>query len=221
MRAQSVTARAGFELDGGERRESTTLGVSGTTTVEAIPRADPAMTPIQVVPTAAEVVGFLLYDWGVVVPATVVVLVVSKFDLLFPVVGFLYPETRPGTRRVVARLAEVALWLSVPLVVSTRIDLEAVFGAGIGAVFVAYLVRDPLKDSLSDFVAAATIASNRRIHPGVRIRLPDEGVEGVVEDIDTDEVHVRLDDGDLTHVPNGEFVDARWTTVAEDPDRAN
>lgn len=165
--------------------------------------------------TTEELVDFLLFDWGVVFPAVVVVALVSKFDLLRPVVAYLYPETRTGTRRVVARLSEVALWLSVPLVVSTRVDLQAVFGAGIGAVFLAYLIREPLKDSLSDFVAAATIASNDRLRPGVRVRLPEHDIEGVVETIDTDEVHVRLDDGDLTHVPNHQIVDNRWTTVTE------
>ena len=70
--------------------------------------------------------------------------------------------------------------------------------------------------SLSDFVAAATVASNERLRPGVRVRLPDHDVEGVVEAIDTDEVHVRTDDGDLTHVPNGDFVGERWTTVNEE-----
>lgn len=168
----------------------------------------------QVPPTTTDrLVGFLLFDWGVVFPSVIAVALVSKFDLLRPVVAYLYPETREGTRRVVARLSEVALWLSVPLVVSTRVDLQAVFGAGIGAVFLAYLIREPLKDSLSDFVAAAKIAANERIRPGVRIRLPDAGVEGVVEAIDTDEVHVRLDSGDLTHVPNEQFVASRWTTI--------
>jgi small-conductance mechanosensitive channel len=170
----------------------------------------------QTVPSTDHIVEFLLYDWGIVVPAIVVVILVSKFGLVRPVVGYLYPETRPGTRRVIARLTEVALWLSVPLVLSTRVDLEAVFGAGIGAIFVAYLVREPLKNSLSNFVAAATIASNEHLHPGVRVRLPTHDVEGVVEAIDTDEVHVRLDDGDLTHVPNDDFVGSRWTTVHEE-----
>ncbi|PSQ37802.1 hypothetical protein BRD13_08820 [Halobacteriales archaeon SW_5_70_135] len=168
------------------------------------------------VPTTDRTVDFLLYDWGVVFPAIAVVFLISKFDLVAPVVRYLHPEARPGTRRVVARLTEVALWLSVPLVLSTRVDLEAVFGAGIGAIFVAYLVREPLKDSLSNFVAAATVASNDRLRPGVRVRLPDDDLEGVVEAIDADEVHVRTDDGDLTHVPNGDFVDNRWTTVNEE-----
>lgn len=163
--------------------------------------------------TTDQLLDFLVFDWGVVVPSVVAVALVSKYDLLQPVVAYLYPETREGTRRVVTRLSEVALWLSVPLVVSTRVDLQAVFGAGIGAVFLAYLIREPLKGSLSDFVAAAKIAANERIRPGVRVRLPGDGVEGVVEAIDTDEVHVRLDNGDLTHVPNEAFVTSRWTTV--------
>ncbi len=167
----------------------------------------------QLPPTTDRLVEFLLFDWGVVVPSVVAVALVSKFDLLGPVVAYLYPEARAGTRRVVVRLTEVALWLSVPLVVSTRVDLQAVFGAGIGAVFLAYLVREPLKHSLTDFVAAAKITANDRVRPGVRVRLPEDDVEGVVEAIDTDEVHVRLDNGDLTHVPNEQFVASRWTTV--------
>lgn len=160
-------------------------------------------------------IDFLVYDWGILFTATAVATAVSKFDLLRPVVRFLYPESDEATRRITARLAEVGVWLAVPLAFSTRVDLEALFGAGIGALFIAYLVREPLKDKLSGVVTAAKIASHDRLVPGARIRLPGEGIEGVVEYIDTDETHLRLDNGDLTHVPNDSIIGSRWTTVEE------
>ena len=158
---------------------------------------------------------FLLFDWGILFTAIAVAVAVSKFDLLRPVVGFLHPEADEATQRITARLAEVGVWLLVPLAFSTRVDLEALFGAGIGALFIAYLVREPLKDKLSEVVTATKVAAHEPLVPGARIHLPEEGVEGVIERIDTDETHVRLDDGNLTHVPNEEIIGNRWTTVEE------
>ena len=158
---------------------------------------------------------FLVFDWGILFTATAVAATVSKFNLLRPVIGFLYPESDEATQRITARLAEVGVWLAVPLAFSTRVDLEALFGAGIGALFIAYLVREPLKDKLSAVVTAAKVAAHDRLVPGARIRLPEAGVEGVIERIDTDEIHLRLDNGDLTHVPNDTVVGNRWTTVEE------
>ena len=160
-------------------------------------------------------IDFLVYDWGILFTATAVATVVSKFDILRPVVEFLHPESDEATQRITARLAEVGVWLAVPLAFSTRVDLEALFGAGIGALFIAYLIREPLKDKLSGVVTAAKIASHDRLVPGTRIRLPGEGIEGVVERIDTDETHLRLDNGDVTHVPNDRIIGNRWTTVEE------
>ena len=114
-------------------------------------------------------IDFLLFDWGIVFVAATVAAVVSKFGVFRPLVRVLYPELDAATRRIVSRLAEVTTWLLVPLAVSTHVDLEAVFGAGIGALFVAYLVREPLKDKLSNVVSAVKIAANDRLVPGVRL----------------------------------------------------
>jgi len=46
-----------------------------------------------------------------------------------------------------------------------------------------------------------------RLLPATTERLVD------VEAIDTVEVHVRPDSGDLTRVPTEQFVTGRWTTV--------
>jgi small-conductance mechanosensitive channel len=160
-------------------------------------------------------IDFLLFDWGILFTAVAVAVLVSKFDLLRLVIAFLHPESGEATRRITARLGEVGVWLLVPLAFSTRVDLEALFGAGIGALFIAYLVREPLKDKLTEVVTAAKVAAHEHLVPGARIHLPDEDIEGVIERIDTDETHVRLDDGNLTHVPNEEIIGNRWTTVED------
>ena len=162
------------------------------------------------------VVRFLLFDWGIGFLVVALAALASRFDIPAAVFGVLHPDADRATTQIGGRLAEVGLWLSAPLAVSTRVDLEAVFGAGIGALFVAYLVREPVKDKLSGVVTASKIATNDRLVPGVRIRIPDKGVEGTVESIDTDETHVRLESGDLTHVPNDAIVGHRWTTVEGD-----
>lgn len=166
-------------------------------------------------PTLETAVRFLLFDWGVLFTATALAAFVSKSNVFYLGIGFLYPKSDVATRQISARLAEVAVWLSIPLAFSTQINLEALFGAGIGALFIAYLIREPLKGKLSEVVTAAKIATNDRLIPGVRIRLPGEDIEGVIESIDTDETHIRLDSGDLTHVPNDAIVGNRWTTVAD------
>jgi hypothetical protein len=168
---------------------------------------------VAVSPSAA--VEFLLFDWGVLFVGVVVAATMSKFGIPSAAIGLLYPDSDDATRRISARLTEVAVWLFVPLLVSTRVDLEAVFGAGLGALFVAYLVREPLKTKLASVVVAAKIATSDRLVPGVRVRIPGEGVEGTIEAIDTDETHLRLDNGDLTHVPNDAIVGCRWTTVTD------
>jgi small-conductance mechanosensitive channel len=170
-------------------------------------------TTIGVAISPERIVDFLLFDWGILFLAVTVAAAVSRFDVPLWVLRRLRPAADEPTRRISARLVEVGVWLSVPLVVSTRIDLEAVFGAGIGALFIAYLIREPLKNKLSGVVIAGKIAANNRLRPGVRIRIPGESVEGVIEQIDTDETHIRLDDGDLTYVPNDAIVGCRWTTV--------
>lgn len=171
-------------------------------------------TGLETIPTFDSAIDFLVFDWGILFTATAVATLVSRFDLFTTAVGFLYPDSDAATRQISARLAEVGVWLFVPLAVSARVDLEALFSAGIGALFIAYLVREPLKGKLSEVVIAAKIAANDRLVPDVRIRIPGHDVEGVIEGIDTDETHVRLDNGDLTHVPNDAIVGERWTTVA-------
>lgn len=111
-------------------------------------------------PAVETSIDFLLFGWGVVFTTATIAVLVSKFDLFHPVVRFLYPEADDATRQITARLAEIALWLSVPLAFSTQINLEALFGAGIGALFIAYLVREPLKDKLTH-VPHDAIVGNR------------------------------------------------------------
>jgi len=161
-------------------------------------------------------VDFLLFDWGILFTATAVATMASKFDLFRPVVGFLYPSADEGTLRITTRLAEVGTWLAVPLAFSTQVNLKAIFGAGIGALFIAYLVREPIKTKLSGVVAAAKAAAHEHLVPGARIHLPDAGIRGVIESIDTQETHIRLDNGNLAHVPNQEIIGNTWTTVEAD-----
>lgn len=170
------------------------------------------------IPTLDQFVTLALSGWGTVVTAIVASVVISKFDLLVPVVRFLNRDAPESSHRIVARFAEVAVWLSVPLAVALQVNLEALAAGGIPAVFVAVLVRKPLKNYLSGFVNATKIAANERLHPGVRVKFHGPGVEGVVSDIDTDEVHVQRDNGNVTHIPHDEVVGKRWTTVTDDGD---
>jgi hypothetical protein len=142
--------------------------------------------------------------------------VVSKFDLLMPVVWFLHRDAPEASQRIVARIAEVAVWLSVPLTVAFHLDVEAMAAGGLPAVFIGVLVRKPLRNYLTGFVNAVTVAANDRLHPGVRVKFHAPGVEGVITDIDTDEIHVELDNGNVTHVPHKAVVGERWTTIAGD-----
>ncbi len=159
-----------------------------------------------------------LTGWGRVVTAVVVSAVATRYDMLMPVVRTLKCDAPPASQRVIARFAELGLWLLVPLTLAMQADFETLAAGSVPAVFVAVLIRQPLKDYLSGFVTAAKVAGDDRLSPGVQIRLPNEDVEGVVTDIDTDEIHIERDNGDVTHIPHRMVVKQRWTTVADSKD---
>ena len=165
--------------------------------------------------TIEQTVTFLFHGWGQVFVAIAASAAISKFDLLMPVVWFLHRDAPEASQRIVARIAEVAVWLSVPLVAALHVNLEAMAAGGIPAVFVGVLVRKPLRNYLTGFVNAAKVAANDRLHPGVRAKFHSPGVEGVITGVDTDEIHVRQDNGNVTHIPHDDVVDERWTTVTD------
>lgn len=102
------------------------------------------------------------------------------------------------------------------LQIDPAIDLimNGMAGAGVGALIVAYLVRRSLKAKLSAALTWVRLATNDHIEEGIRAKFRDGDVEGVVETVDSDGVHVRLDNGNLRHLQPSAVLDNDWTTVA-------
>ena len=121
-----------------------------------------------------------------------------------------------ATIRATVRLARVALWIVVALMILQSLGVSVsgllAFG-GIGGIAVGFAARD----LLANFLGGLSIFLDRPFTVGDWIRSPDREIEGTVEDIGWRMTRIRTFDQRPLYVPNSIFA----SVALENPSRMN
>ena len=121
-----------------------------------------------------------------------------------------------ATIRATVRLARIALWIVVALMILQSLGVSVsgllAFG-GIGGIAVGFAARD----LLANFLGGLSIFLDRPFTVGDWIRSPDREIEGTVEDIGWRMTRIRTFDQRPLYVPNSIFA----SVALENPSRMN
>ena len=121
-----------------------------------------------------------------------------------------------ATIRATVRLARIALWIVVSLMILQSLGVSVsgllAFG-GIGGIAVGFAARD----LLANFLGGLSIFLDRPFTVGDWIRSPDREIEGTVEDIGWRMTRIRTFDQRPLYVPNSVFA----SVALENPSRMN